>query len=120
MRRKFEKGFTLVEIIISIAIFGIIAIVLLDMLTIGVNGISSAGIRNKGLYTAQQTIENEIRQNTKTDSANGPISVDYNLVSSFSISFNNGKTMVLEDGNILNIIYNDGKRNVALKTYLPK
>jgi prepilin-type N-terminal cleavage/methylation domain-containing protein len=108
MRRDLAKGFTLIEIIVSIAIFGIIAIVLLDMLTIGVNGISSAGIRNKGLYTAQQTIENEIRQNTKTDSASGSISVDYTLVSSFSINFNNGKTMVLEDGNILKTIYNDG------------
>ena len=55
-----KEGFTLIEVILSIAILGIISITFLSMFTSGMVGISNSGKKSVDNYDAQSKIENEI------------------------------------------------------------
>jgi prepilin-type N-terminal cleavage/methylation domain-containing protein len=52
-----KKGFTLVELIISIAILGIISTAFLSMFGFGYSNITEAGIRTKAINKTQNIIE---------------------------------------------------------------
>lgn len=60
MRIKSNRGLTLIEIIISIAIIGIIAITFLTMFSGGYKYISNAGNKSISTYNAQDDIEKEL------------------------------------------------------------
>jgi len=67
---KNKRGFTLIEVILSIAILAIISIAFLSMFTSGVVGISNSGKKSVSHYTAQNQIESNI-----SDSENLPSNV---------------------------------------------
>lgn len=52
-----KKGFTLLEIIIGIALFGIISISIIPLFTYGFIHINRSGNRSVALYEIQRTIE---------------------------------------------------------------
>lgn len=56
------KGFTLVEILVSIALLGIMAISMLPLFTNGYRWIINAGNKSKIIYVAQEQVENKIVQ----------------------------------------------------------
>lgn len=58
---KNYKGLTLIEVILSIAIIGIISISLLPIFNIGLKNIVNAGSRTKNVYEAQTSINNFIQ-----------------------------------------------------------
>ena len=71
---KNKKGFTLIEVILSIAILGIISIAFLSMFTSGIVGISNSGKKSESHYTAQSDIEIKINDFKKPPDKN-PISL---------------------------------------------
>ena len=60
MIKKSKKGMTLIEIIISIAILGILAVSFLTLFGIGFSGIAGAGNRSRAQYDVQTKIEEEL------------------------------------------------------------
>ena len=66
MKKTKAKGMTLVEIIVAIAILGIIAMFFLGTFVFGMKGIMNAGKNTKAGYTAQQGIENKIINTAST------------------------------------------------------
>lgn len=53
-----QKGFTLIEIIVSIAILGIIAVAFLPLISSSISGIFRPGQRAEALFQAQSKLEN--------------------------------------------------------------
>jgi prepilin-type N-terminal cleavage/methylation domain-containing protein len=58
-----KKGFTLIEVIVGIALLGIIAISLIPLFTYGFIQINRAGNRTEAIYDNQSTIETNIPTN---------------------------------------------------------
>lgn len=66
---KKNTGFTLIEVILSIAILGIIAAAFIPVFTGGFKGIIFAGEVKTGMFNSQDTIEQQISAETKTGSS---------------------------------------------------
>jgi len=60
MNFKSKKAITLVEMIVSLAIIGLVSITLLGLIVPAVNQQSLAEIRNIGVNTAAQQLENRV------------------------------------------------------------
>lgn len=69
---KIKKGFTLIELIVSIALLAIISISFLAMFLNGITGIINAGKKSTNHYNAQDEIEKNIDNSTET--AGGAVS----------------------------------------------
>jgi prepilin-type N-terminal cleavage/methylation domain-containing protein len=57
---KKKKGFTLIELIVAIAILGILCIAFLPMFVQGFKAIATAGRRSKANYDTQKNVEKDI------------------------------------------------------------
>ncbi|MCM1565289.1 MAG: type II secretion system GspH family protein [Dehalobacter sp.] len=57
MLRKKAKGFTLIEIIVALAIIGVMGVSLLTVFTMGIRVIVQARDRNDASFTAQSKVE---------------------------------------------------------------
>lgn len=63
-----NSGFTMIEVILAIAILGIISISLLTLFTSGIKGIFIAGKSGNELYDNQSTLETRIYQGASDES----------------------------------------------------
>jgi prepilin-type N-terminal cleavage/methylation domain-containing protein len=105
MIKKSKKGMTLIEIIISIAILGILAVSFLTLFVTGFSGITGAGNRSKAQYNVQTKIEEELNSSTS------PAGTD-----TIIINFLNSTTDKIEvQGKIKaeNTIFNGKKANIT-------
>ena len=57
---KKKKGFTLIEIIVSLAIIGMLAVIFLPVFTMTIKGIFTAGRRNDTTFQSQNDTEYRI------------------------------------------------------------
>ena len=71
-RKKNNKGMTLIEIIIAMAILAIIGVTFLNVFGSGYIGIVSGGKHTKTAYKAQQLVEKEIIDNPVVTQKNSP------------------------------------------------
>lgn len=136
---KNKKGFTLIEIIIAIAILGIVASALLSALTGGFSTIFSMGNKTRAIAKAQGIVDKATQVGMAAYTLN-PDGVSYSstALNSVSLSSNNATlhnydegvtskycaTFVTKDGkSFLNItvvvFYQNGKRNVSLTSLIP-
>jgi len=71
INKKFNrrKGFTLVEIIISLAIIGIISVTFLSMFGFGINNIIMSGKNSSSNFDAQAILESNISDASTTSAA---------------------------------------------------
>lgn len=115
-----KKGFTLLELIISMAIIGLLTVSFLGMFTFGLNGIFTAGKYSKSQYLAQQAIENKLAGVSVAlpQYIFSPSDNTLTVALTFQLS---GQTDVniAVDGKLKNIYYYDGKYRVDLSTFLP-
>lgn len=89
-RANNEKGMTLIEIIISLLIFGIIVITLASVLSSGFLGIIRSGHKAKAAYEAQKDMSDKLIASEFSDSQTLVISfsgiptieIDVNLIKS--------------------------------------
>lgn len=64
INKNTEKGFTLIELIIAIAILAIVSVAFLPMFSTAMIGISGAGKKSAAHYTAQNQMESTISDST--------------------------------------------------------
>jgi len=57
---KKRNGFTLIEIIVTLAIIGLIAVMFLPLFSMTIRGIFSAGRKNVGTFQSQDEVEAKI------------------------------------------------------------
>lgn len=108
-----NKGLTLIEVLVSIVILGIIAVAFLPIFTNSFVYIMSAGKRSKADFEAQRAMENRLAGSGKTfDNVETTESG-----TELSISF--GSDTINVPGKTVNVTYNDGKQNVTLTTFIP-
>ena len=76
---KVKKGMTLVEIIISIAIIGILGITFFSMFTSGFKGVVRAGNKSTASYDAQAKIEETLNDKPSAgDPGNTHLRINFN------------------------------------------
>lgn len=105
-----EKGFTLIEIIVSIAIIGILLMILLTFMTGSFQLIHRQGDRTDLLYAAQEELEKAIG-NPDYRSQDERLRIENN---SSSASIENADNI---SGRLIEII--DGKDKVILSHFIP-
>ena len=64
IREKKYRGMTLIEIIIAIALIGIITVSILTLLSVGFKNIISAGDKAEIIFNVQSNIEDQINETT--------------------------------------------------------
>ncbi|QZY56983.1 type IV pilus modification PilV family protein [Crassaminicella profunda] len=100
-----KKGFTLIEIIISLAILGIIVVSFTTTFTSSFSGIFSSGKKSQALHQAQIQMDRKINSvTTGSDTLN---------IKFLGIS----QITVLGKKEIVNVEYKD--HNVSLTTFIP-
>jgi prepilin-type N-terminal cleavage/methylation domain-containing protein len=68
MKLKAKNGFTLIEVIVSIAIIGIITITFLSIFTTGYKTIMNSGHRSADDFSTQTKVENALNSAPATNS----------------------------------------------------
>jgi len=105
VKKLSRSGMTLIEVIISMAILGILSVVFLTIFTSGYIGVSSAGKRTEVGYEAQKAIEELIISgDTETET--------------ITIFFQDGPTLVV-DGNKIEKEINNGEHSINITTFIP-
>lgn len=109
MRKNSKKsninGMTLIEVIVSLAIFGIIAVAFLNVFVSGFLGVISSGKRTEVGYLAQQAVEETINE----------IDIGSDKV---TIVFSGGPTLEVEGNTIVQEV-NNGKESITITTFIP-
>ena len=106
-----QKGFTLIEVILSIAILAIISVAFLTMFTNGIVGIAGAGKKSTSHYTAQNKIESNM-----SDSHSLPDSAVTNKPSvQINLNFS-GKTYSVV-GRQVDVLYTYGSKSKKLTAF---
>ena len=105
-----KKGFTLIEVIISIAILAIASTALVTMFTNGFNGICGAGKKSVSHYTSQEQIESNIE-----DSSNLPGTTTNTENYIMTLEFPSKTYSIV--GRKVDVTYNYGGRTKKLTTF---
>ncbi len=100
LKAKKNNGFTLIEVIISIAIIGVLLLIFLGYFSEGAINIFLAGKRTDNVFEAQDKIDNTIKN---TDSAVDNEGVEVKEPTNLSIKFQSA------DGEIINASSFKGK-----------
>lgn len=113
VKRK-NNGFTLIELIVSIGILGIIVVAFSGMFLSGFNTIAKSGNRSSGDYEAQKVMESKISNPTAGVDGNVATTVDN---TELNIKF--GSKEIQVPGKRVESEFNDGKSTVIITTFVP-
>lgn len=91
---KKRKGLTLLEVVISMALIGMVAVVFLSIFTTGNSNIFKAGKRTTQILSAQEKIDSKI----KTNSDEGIEEVEVNIPGIATIKIKGTYVTETEDG----------------------
>ncbi|WP_416197891.1 MAG: hypothetical protein ACFWUA_10025 [Sporanaerobacter sp.] len=113
-----KKGFTLIEVILSISIIGILSVVLLSCLPNNYKNIISSGTRTKSVFNAQEKIDKAIKNISVVD-GDSQLSKQSETI---NIKFSNSDRNIISTGpitgNIVTSNSND-KKAVTIITFVP-
>ncbi len=117
--KKEKKGFTLIELIISIAIISILLIALLTSFTGSFKQVFSNGSRTKSVFEAQNKIDNIINDiNIARGDAQSSVQTYSLQIKLYSKDGTKNITSGTINGNIIKVDMND-KNNITLSTFVP-
>jgi len=105
---KFQKGFTLIEVILSVAILAMVTTSLLMMFTNGVGNIFGAGKKSVSHYVAQDQIESKV-----SDTVGLPIST-------IELKFSGNAVQYNVEGKKVDVNYTYGMKTKKLTTFTTK
>ena len=105
-QKNYENGMTLVEIIVSLAILGIMAAIFLPIFTGMFKWIADAGNRDKAVYQARGAVENAMASTTPGAD---------NLI----IHINGSATNITLKGRVEAQTVTVGGRTVSVTAYVP-
>lgn len=103
---KSQKGFTLIEVVVALAILVIIVFSFTIMFTSSFSGIFRAGHKSRALFEAQEEMDNKIAGNM--NSGANAITVQFDQID------------VTVDGEIKEVTYEYEGRNGVLYYFLPE
>ena len=83
--KNVKNGFTLIELIVAVAILAIVSIGFLTMFTSGFSIISRSGRQTKANYNAQELIEKSINDDSTTD-ANLTVTTNQSITVTFGVT----------------------------------
>lgn len=106
---KLNQGMTLVEVIIAMAVIGIIAVSMISLFTSAFVLISRAGDTSEALFKVHKEIET-VLTNKSVDST--PTNID--------LKFSSDGTIVTSKGNHLKVNITVNKSNVEISFFHPK
>lgn len=105
---KNNKGLTLIEVVLTIAIIGIITIPILGIFSTGVRNIVSAGNRTEEVYAEQESVVSEIsKEYDGIDTPDGEKELD--------IIFSEDLIIQIEGK-----VVTTGDDNIEITTFVPK
>ncbi|MBU3182041.1 type IV pilus modification PilV family protein [Clostridium psychrophilum] len=109
-----KKGFTLIEVILSIAILGIISTTFMTMFASGIVGISNSGKKSVFNYIAQDRLESNINDSTNLEGnitdleilsiSKGKVNVETST-KSISLKFPNNPNSYIVNGRKIDVTY---------------
>ena len=105
---KSEQGFTLVEVIVALAILMIIVFAFTQLFTTSFSGIFVAGRKSESLFNVQADMDNAINDGVITDGG-----------STLVVPFINTDDIVSDDGGVIERPYEYDGRTGTLVYYLP-
>ncbi|MBK5240152.1 type II secretion system protein [Clostridium sp.] len=109
---KNQEGFTLIEVVLSIAILAIISTSFLKMFTSSIVGISNSGKKSDSHFTAQNQIETNINDSTILT---GSV---VNTATVIKLTFSGDPTNeILIPGRQIDVPYNYGSTSKELTTF---
>lgn len=120
MRKNAQKGVTLVELIISIAIIGIISVSFLSLFTMGIRGIAFSGHKSKSQFKAQEAVEYSINGTpVAADPLIDPGVTDQSdtEIPAFQVNFNGGN--ISQKVRKISVTYTYKGKKVTVDTILP-
>lgn len=112
--KEYNKGITLIEIILAIALIGIVSITCLNLITAGFKSITRAGKSSEDQYFAQSDIETKIANDSSGTLAN--VIIDFNGPGGFTYQINNSGDVVYDNSNLLRSFLTDQPVNPAPST----
>jgi prepilin-type N-terminal cleavage/methylation domain-containing protein len=108
-----RKGFTLIEVVVSIGIVGMLAAILLTVLSGNMKNIFSSGEKTRYIFQAQENIEKAIKNNGEDSNQE-----EYTLKLEFHDD--NGEDFKCEsDGIKIQVNLHDKNKN-TISTYIPQ
>jgi prepilin-type N-terminal cleavage/methylation domain-containing protein len=119
---KFQRGITLIEVIVSMAILSIIAVSLLGIFSSGISSIFSMGRKTKAMAEAQKVMD--IVDKSGSITSTSIQSTINNEGGSGYMSFSLDNSFVVTPGIAMNkvtitVSYNNGARSVSLTSLIP-
>jgi prepilin-type N-terminal cleavage/methylation domain-containing protein len=117
--KKRKRGFTLVELIISIAIIAILLVAMMTSFAGSFKQVFLNGSRTKSVFEAQSKIDNIIAE-VNSVSGDSQVSVQaYDMqIKLYSTDGSKSITSGTISGNVINVNMND-KNKVTLSTFVP-
>lgn len=103
---KQRDGFSLVELLIAVAILGIVSVALLPLFSTSMQGIVTAGKKSTALYTYQKTLEEEIQDNSTGLLQNMPLKFGtwQNTIKGRRVQVDSLNTFLPDTGNRINYV----------------
>lgn len=114
MRKVKSRGFTLIEVIVSIAILAVIVTAFSGMFLSSIKTIAKSGNRSNGDYEAQRVMEEKISNPLSGSEGNIDTTVESTNI---SIIINSREITV--PGKVIKTEFNDGRTEVLLTTFVP-
>lgn len=105
--KKNAIGMTLIELIIAIALLGIITVAFINVFSFGYISIINAGKNTEAGYTAQKNLENEIINDTSV--------ANQTMIISFP-----GGVNVQVNGTAIEEEITEGQSTIKVNTFIPK
>lgn len=119
MKNNSQKGFTLVELILSLAIIAIVSVAFFSLFTMGIKGIAISGHKTKSEFKAQEAVESFINGTPQPLGVDPGITAQSSNPSSLTVNFSGGTTITPPNIKEVSVTYTFKGKEVTINTILP-